>query len=223
LKSDARTPVNPRRYDASRRRAAAAQRRQRILGAARELFTARGYTGTTMADIAGRASVSIKTVEAAFGTKGALLKQVVDVAIAGDDEPIAVIDRPIVQQLRDEPDAGRFCELYAGMVTDISARLAPLVSLVEHGAENDAEIAQLRSTMSTNRLFGARHIAGLLQGKALLRADVDAEHAADVLFLFNDPSIYRTLVIERGWRPEAFRSWLADTYRDLLTTRSADR
>jgi hypothetical protein len=47
---------------------------------------------------------------------------------------------------------------------------------------------------------------------------VDGDRAADILFLFNDPSVYRTLVIDRGWTRDAFRSWLAGTYQDLLVS-----
>lgn len=171
-----------------------------------------------MSEIASRADVSIKTVEAVFGTKGALLKVVVDVAIAGDDEPVAVQDRPILQQLRDETDLGQFFALYAGLVTDISRRLAPLVSVVEQAAQTHPEMAELWSTMGDNRLFGARHVAGLVKAKAALRPDLDGDRAADILFLFNDPSVYRSLVTDRGWTPDAFRTWLAGTYQDLLVS-----
>lgn len=171
-----------------------------------------------MSEIAGRADVSIKTVEAVFGTKGALLKVVVDVAIAGDDEPVAVLDRPVMQQLHDETDLVRFFGLYAGLVTDISGRLAPLVSVVEQAAQTDPEIAELWTTICDNRLFGARHVAGLLRAKAAVWPDLDGDRAADVLFLFNDPLVYRTLVLDRGWTREAFRSWLAGTYHDLLVS-----
>lgn len=149
-------------------------------------------------------------------TKSTLLKVIVDVAIAGDDEPVAVIDRPIVEQLRAETDVDRFLELYACMVTEISSRLAPLLSVVEQAAQAHPEIAELWDTMTDNRIFGARYMAGLLGTKAAYRPDVDADRAADVLFLFNDPSVYRTLVIDRGWTREDFRAWLAGTYHDLL-------
>ena len=171
-----------------------------------------------MSEIASRADVSIKTVEAVFGTKAALLKVVVDVAIAGDDEPVALLDRPTMQQLRDETDLGRFLGLYAGLVTDISGRLAPLVSVVEQAAQTDPEIAELWSTMGGNRLYGARHVAGLLEAKATIWPDMEGDRAADILFLFNDPLVYRTLVTERGWTREEFRSWLAGSYHDLLVS-----
>ena len=171
-----------------------------------------------MSEIASRADVSIKTVEAVFGTKAALLRVVVDVAIAGDDEPVALIDRPTMQQLRDETDLGRFFDLYAGLVADISGRLAPLVSVVEQAAQTHPEIAELWRTMGDNRLVGARHVAGWLKAKAAIWSDVDDDRAVDILFLFNDPSVYRTLVTDRGWTHDAFSSWLAGTYHDLLVS-----
>jgi len=156
-------------------------------------------------------------VEAVFGTKGALLKVVVDVAIAGDDEPVAVLDRPILQQLHDETDSFSSSGC-TRLVTDISGRLAPLVSVAEQAAQTDPEMAELWSTMGDHRLFGARHVAGLVKAKGATWPDVDGDRAADILFLFNDPSVYRTLVIDRGWTRDAFRSWLAGTYQDLLVS-----
>jgi hypothetical protein len=72
--------------------------------------------------------------------------------------------------------------------------------------------------MGDNRLFGARHVAGLLQTKAAVWPDVEGDRAADILFLFNDPLVYRTLVTDRGWTREEFHSWLAGTYHDLLVS-----
>ena len=208
--------VNPRNYDSRRRREAAAARRQRMVDSARDLFVAHGYGRTTMRDIAAAAGTSVKTVEAAFGTKGALLKQVVDIAIAGDHDRVPVVDRPVVEQLRQQPDVDMFLTLYAQMVTDISARLAPVSSVVEQAAGTDADIDELRRTMAENRLFGAGYMARLLAEKAHPERHIDVEETADVFFLFNDPSVYRTLVTERGWPPTRFLAWLAETYRRLL-------
>jgi AcrR family transcriptional regulator len=65
-----------------------------VLRAARELFIARGYPATTIEEIAGRAGVSKPTVFAAVGSKQAILKQLRDIAVAGDDEPVPVAERP---------------------------------------------------------------------------------------------------------------------------------
>ena len=49
----------------------------------------------------------MQTVYAVFGNKRELLKQLVDVAVAGDDEPISLADRFELQAIEDEPDQRR--------------------------------------------------------------------------------------------------------------------
>ena len=85
--------VETRAYRSPRRDAQARLTRRRVLEAATASFLARGYAGTTMRAVAGGAGVSVATVELLFGTKVALLQAAIDVAIAGDDEPVAVLDR----------------------------------------------------------------------------------------------------------------------------------
>ena len=70
-----------------------------ILDAGRELFVEQGYAATTMGDVAARAEVAPATANAAFGGKAGLLKQLVDVGIAGDDEDIPVSERDVAMQI----------------------------------------------------------------------------------------------------------------------------
>ena len=63
------SPPVKRRYDASKRRQAAARTRQLILDAALELFTGQGYAATPMTAIAQRAGVALDTVYASVGRK----------------------------------------------------------------------------------------------------------------------------------------------------------
>src|SRR5258708_39885790 len=83
----------PRRCRSSLRYAQARRTRQRVLDAATAVFLDRGYGAATIRAVADGAKVSVPTVEALFGTKARLLKAAIDVAIAGDDEPVAVPDR----------------------------------------------------------------------------------------------------------------------------------
>jgi AcrR family transcriptional regulator len=71
--------------------------RRSILSTARELLVNRGPAAVTMRDVAAHASVSVETVYKTFGTKAALIKDVYDGTLAGDDEPIPMIDRPEIQ------------------------------------------------------------------------------------------------------------------------------
>ena len=75
--------VNKRKYDASRRRAAAELTRVAVLRAARELFTSRGYAGTSVAEIARVAGVSVDTLYETVGRKPQLLLAVHDMELAG--------------------------------------------------------------------------------------------------------------------------------------------
>src|SRR5262252_1922799 len=90
----------PRRQYRSPVREEGAQRtRQAIVAAASELFLERGYVATSLADVAAAAGVARPTVFAAFGSKPALLQQVLDEALAGDDEPVPVAQRPWFQPI----------------------------------------------------------------------------------------------------------------------------
>ena len=83
----------PRKYDASRRQERAREPRRAVLAAAHAMFVEQGYAQTTMAAVAEAAGVSVETVYKAFGNKAKLVKACFDVAVAGDDEPISIMER----------------------------------------------------------------------------------------------------------------------------------
>jgi AcrR family transcriptional regulator len=86
-------PKTRRPYRSPEREARAHATRKRVLRAAVTLFAERGYAATTIRSVAAKAKVSVPTVETLFGTKARLLKATIDVAIAGDDEPVPMLDR----------------------------------------------------------------------------------------------------------------------------------
>src|SRR5262245_63012075 len=89
--------------------------RQKVLGAARDLFLRRGYHGTTVEAIAKRARVSPQTVYNVIGGKAAVLKAVYDVALAGDDEPVPMGRRPAYADLAAAPDPRSCLRVYAAI------------------------------------------------------------------------------------------------------------
>ena len=80
-----------RQYNSTRRQEQAAETRLRIIQAAHELFVAKGYGRTTIAEIAEGAGVAVETVYAAFRNKRTLLRQVWFVSTRGDE----VLDRSL--------------------------------------------------------------------------------------------------------------------------------
>ena len=183
-----------------------------MIEAASRLFAERGYASTSVEEIARAAGVSRATVFSSVGGKPLLLKTAFDVAIVGDDKPVSLPDRERSRAVRAEPNPRKYLALYAGVVTEIGARLAPIAEAVRGAAGADADAKALWETHLAQRRTGAAHVVSDLVVKgARLRAGLDAQAAADLVWTFNDPGLYGQLVIRRGWTRERFEKWLADS------------
>ena len=102
-----------RRYVSPRRREQAAATRELILDAAQALFERGGYAATSMAVIAARADVSLKTVYLGFETKSGLLRAVWHRVLRGDRDDVPVGEQAWYRQVLDEPDPERQLRLNA--------------------------------------------------------------------------------------------------------------
>ncbi len=205
-----------RRYTSPLREQGARRTGELILAAAQELFIAQGYVQTTIDQIAGRAGVSRPTVFANAGSKRELLKRLRDLALAGDDEPVPVIQRTWYQEALTEPDAARSVRLHARNMSRIYQRYAELDEVVHHAAASDPELADFWQTAESQRRFGARAFIDALMDKGPLRPGLDRDAAIDVLWVVAASDPYRRLVAESGWTPERYEQWLGDTLCDML-------
>ncbi|MET7279093.1 helix-turn-helix domain-containing protein [Kribbella sp. NPDC005582] len=204
-----------RRYTSTLRTEQTALARGRVLAAAETLFLDRGYLGTTLAAIAAEAGVSVQTVYNVIGGKPAVLKAVYDVALAGDDEPIPLIDRPGYRAMIAATDPRECLSLYAGIARRIAERTNALVRMARaQAAGGDKDLAEYLRTLDTELEFGSRAIAGHLADKFGLR--VDLETAADVFWSINGSDLADRLVNQRGWTWDRYETWLADSLFDLL-------
>ena len=199
-----------RPYQSSVREAQAQSTRVALIAAAAKLFTERGYGATSIDDIAEEASVSRATVFTSVGGKPMLLSAALDVAIVGDDEAVALPDRPRSRAIRAEPDPRKYLALYAGLITEIGGRLAGIHEAMRGAAGTDPEARALWEKHLDQRRRGASNVVGDLLRKGSLRPGLDRESAADVVWVLNDPGLYHLLVHRRGWSPAQFQSWLAD-------------
>lgn len=205
-----------RRYTSAVREESARRTRAAIVEAAGRLFAGRGYNATSLADIAAEAGVARPTVFAAFGSKAALLRQVADQALAGDDEPIPVAERPWFRPVWDAQDQDGVLAAYAGVCTLIGSRAARIFEAVRRAADSSPEAGDLHETLRRNRRAGARMVAERLSAKGPLRPGLTLDAAVDALWLLNDPAHYGTLVIDCGWAENAFAGWLAGQMRQAL-------
>jgi AcrR family transcriptional regulator len=205
-----------RQYASKLRTEQARATRRAIVAAAARLFVDRGYGATTVDAIAEQAGVSRKTVFTSVGGKVEALKLARDWAIVGDDEPIPLLDRAEIRHQRAEPDARKALRAFAAFQRGVASRVAPLMKVAEAAAGTDPALRELVEQASTQRRIGMRALAGELAQRGALPASLTEDEATDVLWLFNDPLTYHRLVLERGWPPERYEAWVADTLIAVL-------
>jgi AcrR family transcriptional regulator len=209
-------PVPKKPYESALRTSQARATRRAIVDAAAGLFVERGYGGTTVDAIAEAAGVSRKTVFSSVGGKVEALKLALDWAIVGDDEPVPMMERPQVQALRSEPDARKVVRGYVATFCAVTPRVAPIEAVVRGAAGLDDDVRALNEEQRRQRLVGMIVFATELGERGALREDLTVQQAGELLWTFNDPAIYHRLVLERGWAPERFQAWLAETLEHQL-------
>jgi len=188
-----------------------------VLDAAAAVFLDRGYGGATIRAVAAGAKVSVPTVEALFGTKARLLKAAIDVAIAGDDEPVAVLDRGWAADARQAGTAEEFLSRVAGVVAAAQARSAGLVLAVFEGSAKDRELEQVAEQMVAQRAVTASWIVEGVSRVASLRAGCGNEEAVDTVWLLMDPAVFDRLTRRRNWTLEHYERWFSRSVARLLT------
>src|SRR5205085_12644799 len=177
--------------------------RRRILTTTRELFGSRGYAGTTLEAIAEVAEVSPKTVSAVFGSKRAILAEVVNPDAFG----------PHVQQLLDElrttPEPVRQLSLVAQITRQTYEPLVLELELLRTAHAVAPELADLAREIEMRRRQNQGRLVAYLDEHHMLRQGLPLEEATDVLWTLTSYELYRMLVIERRWSPERYETWLA--------------
>ena len=206
------TDVKPRAYRSPRRQEQARQTRAAILAAARERFLERGYSATTIEEIAAAAGVSKPTVFTAVGNKAQLLKVVRDVAMAGGDDPAPVAERPSVERARDAQTAEEALRLVTAHIVGLFGRYA-LIDEVLRGAAatGEPELAGLWETSERQRRIGAGILLGIIRGKGPLRPGLDPHRGEDILSNYMASDVYLRLVHRLGWTAGDFQRWLEAT------------
>jgi len=198
-----------RRYDASRRRALAAERQSAVIEAARRLFAERGYAATTMESIADQAGTSVETVYLAFGTKSALLARVVDVALAGDEGDAPLADRPLFLEVREQRDQVRQLQLLARNARVILERAGPLQWTLLLASGQEPEIAELVDRYHRRRLEVMTEFMRWVAANGPLAPGLSVEEAARTYWTLSGTEVHHLLRVRLGYSPDDYEHWLA--------------
>lgn len=205
-----------KRQSFPKREARARQTRLDVLAAAGRRFVAQGYGSTTLQTIADDAGVAVQTVYAVFGNKRTLLKELLDVAIAGDDEQVAVNQRTWMHAVFNAPTAGERLRAYAAAVRMIQERAGDLFGVLELAASVDLDLVDLARETDERRRNGARSVIESVASVGRLRPGLTEDEAVDVLWLLNGSTVFRNLVRHSGWSLDAYEAWLASAMAEQL-------
>ncbi|PZS16106.1 MAG: TetR/AcrR family transcriptional regulator [Pseudonocardiales bacterium] len=205
-----------RAYNSPRRAEQAAATRAAVLAAARDLFIAKGYSATTIAEIAGRAHVAVDTIYATVGRKPALLRELVETSISGTGQAVPAEQRDYVLRIGTVRTAREKLAIYAQAITAIQERLGPVFIALRGAAATDPECEAMWTEIAHRRAAGMLTFAEHLRSTGELRNDLSDTQVADIIWSMNATEYWVLLVRERGWTSDQFAKWLIDAWTRLL-------
>ena len=190
--------------------------RRAVVEAARTVFVERGYGATTIEAVSDRSDVPPATVYRLFSSKLGILKALLDVSIAGDDQELPVLDRPEVAALFAEPDPEELLAGFARINVAINERSGQLYQVLASAARSEPEAAEILGQYTQQRQQGQGQIARALARAGALRSDLRERDAADIIHVFMSPEVYRLLVIDRRWSRARYEGWLENALAQQL-------
>ena len=147
----------------------------RVIAAATRLFLERGYTATTLADVAEAADVGDRTVYVRFGSKALFFKRVVDVAIVGDTQPGNVLGRDWMQLAFTAPTLDERLRATASANRQILERTGALFAVAQQAAAVEPLIAGFWQEGRRGLRHGQRAVWTRVADDGLLPAGCDLE------------------------------------------------
>lgn len=202
-----------RAYRSPARQRQAEETRRRMLATARALFTRHGYAGTTIEAIADEAGVSPKTVVAAFGSKRAMLAELVNPTAPGSGFQEALA------RLRAELDPARRIALVAQLARRVYEASAADLELLRGAGAVAPELAEIAESVEDRRWHQQERLVAFLRERGALREGLLPVEATDQLWALSSFDVYRMLVVRRGWSSARYEMWLSTMLSDLLLER----
>jgi len=196
----------------SLREAQIAQTEERIIAAATELFLENGYMPTTLEAVAKRAEVAARTVYVRFGTKAALFKRVVDVAIVGDTQPVDVLGRDWAQAGMTAATAAERIAASAAIGRQIMQRTGALFAVAQQAAAVEPLNTQCwqqgrEQSRQAQAMFWTR-----MADDGLLDPAIDLDWLIDTAALLAAAETYLLITRMTSWDLDTYQNWLAATF-----------
>lgn len=208
--------MSTRRYRSPARSRQAAETRASVLAAADKLFRLRGWAATTIAAIAAEAGVSAETVYSNFGSKRALIGELVANAVRRDAPDVPLQDQEGPRRVLKHPDPAGQIDLFARDVTDVLSRVAPLMAVVRSAAASEPELGSLQDRLQAGRRENLARFVGALAKNGALRPPLDEESATATVWRLASPELFTLVTEVEGADAQAFAVWLGKCLKRLL-------
>src|SRR5438876_366364 len=206
------TKIKKRPYKSPVRERQADDTRRRIIEATRKLLQSEGYAGMTIEAIAQRAEVSAQSVYSIFKSKTGILIELLNQATFGADYEDAV------RKALSASDPETRLRLAAPIARQIHDAQSATFDLLRGAGVVAPELAKLEQQREALRYERQERMIISLREAGRLKPELDHRTARDIFWMFTGRDVYRMLVRERGWSPQKYQDWLADTLVHALLT-----
>jgi len=200
--------------DRRARRRAATERQ--LITSASVLFVERGYANTTLVDVAEHADIAARTLYLHFPTKAALLRRCIDVAIAGDAEPVALAERPAMAQAMTAPTLDERIGHMAALTAALMDRAGALLEVAFQAAPSEPLIAEAAAAGRAGTMRALREFWHGIHRDGLLPRHIDLDWLTDTATLIAHAETYLLIGRTTGWDGERYRDWLVTTWQRLV-------
>lgn len=194
------------------------QTRDRLLAAAEQEFTERGYAAATVTRIAARAEVAVQTLYLAWGSKRELLRGYLESVLTGQPDGAAARDLPrvITASLRTVgDDPRRVVRQFTHFYRQAAERAALGWQLYRDAAATDPEVAKDWQTLQKLRHHTFVTVLKRIPTSAL-RRELTRAAAADTAWVIASPATYDLLVRRLGYTLDRYERWVDTTLAAAL-------
>ena len=197
--------LRKRRYKSLVRERQADDTRQRIVEVARRLLRSEGYDGMTIEGIARQAEVSAQTVYATFKSKTGILIALLNQSMFGLEYD------EVVHEALNANDPETRLRLAANVARQLRSAQSAAFDLMRGAGVVAPQLAKLAQQRERLRYEKEESMISFLRNAAALRPGLSHKTARDIFWMLTGGDVYRMLVRERGWSPQKYQNWLADT------------
>lgn len=198
-----------RTYDSENRQIQAAQTKQRILTAAKDLFQSEGFDAVTIDKLAQASSVAVPTIYALFQSKRGVLRALMSQALPEEQK------HALLEEASDKPAKDRIY-IAAKISRQMYDAEHALMDIFQSASVIAPEFKALEIEREQSRYERLEQTVKTLAKEKSLQKGLTVKKARDILWTFTGRDMYRMLVMERGWTSDEYEKWLAQLLVNTL-------